>query len=73
APPAAAPAPRAATESRQPAPGPEPPPPEPDPAPTPSERVAAQTALDAERTVAILTGMLDDLGADHRPFGRDRS
>lgn len=39
-----------------PAPGPEPPPPEPDPAPT----------LDAAGTEAILSEILDDLGAHHR-------
>jgi hypothetical protein len=46
---------------------PTPPGPEPDPAPMPP-----QIRLDPERTVAILTEVLDDLGGAHRrPFARD--
>jgi hypothetical protein len=49
-----------------PAPDPTPPidpvPPAPDPTPPPS------IELDPERTAAILTGMLDELGAAHRRF-----
>ncbi len=51
-----------------PAPDPVPPTPAPQPPPPPQIR-----ALDAERTVAILTEVLDDLGsAHHRPFSRDQ-
>jgi hypothetical protein len=52
-----------------PAPDPVPPAPEPDPAPPPSiEEIAPPPAatLGPDRTVAILTGMLDDLGSAHR-------
>jgi hypothetical protein len=46
---------------------PTPPAPGPDPAPLPP-----QIELDPDRTVAILTEVLDDLGAaHHRPFSRD--
>jgi hypothetical protein len=46
---------------------PTPPGPEPDPAPMPP-----QIRLDPQRTVAILTEVLDDLGGAHRrPFARD--
>lgn len=62
----------------QPAPGPEPTPPDPDPAPTlatpePRPAPAAVVApLDTLATTAILTDVLDDLGAaHHRPFSRD--
>jgi hypothetical protein len=60
-----------------PAPGPGPiPPPAPDPvppAPAPEPPAPPQIeVLDADRTVAILTEVLDDLGAaHHRPFSRD--
>ena len=60
-----------------PAPGPDPTPgpggPNPGPAPTPPPQIRApQPALDPDRTVAILTEVLDDLGAaHHRPFSRD--
>ncbi len=51
-----------------PAPDPVPPTPAPEPPPPPQIR-----ALDPERTVAILTEVLDDLGsAHHRPFSRDQ-
>jgi hypothetical protein len=66
--------PPAAPEPSQPALGPEPTPPEPDPAPTlPTPAVPpADAGLDTERTVAILTEVLDDLGAaHHRPYSRD--
>jgi hypothetical protein len=47
----------------------EPRPPAPGPAPAASER--GRDALDTERAEAILTGVLDDLGAArHRPFSR---
>ncbi len=50
-----------------PAPDPVPPTPAPQPPPPPQIEV-----LDPERTVAILTEVLDDLGAaHHRPFSRD--
>jgi len=76
---AASPTPPSATpEPSPPALGPEPSAPQPDPAPTLPKPAAAavRTAaaeLDSERTVAILTEVLDDLGADHhRPlFSRD--
>jgi hypothetical protein len=64
-------------ESRPPALGPEPLPPDPDPAPTPAPPapVAKQSpapALDTPRTEAILSDVLDGLGAaHHRPFSRD--
>jgi hypothetical protein len=70
----------AAPDLGPPAPGPEPTPPEPDPAPTAARPAAAPApaavtpapTLDRERTVAILTEVLDDLGAaHHRPFSRD--
>ncbi len=52
-----------------PAPDPVPPTPTPDPGPPPQIRAPT---LDGERTVAILTEVLDDLGAaHHRPFSRD--
>ncbi|MBA3328107.1 MAG: hypothetical protein H0T43_07380 [Solirubrobacterales bacterium] len=57
-----------------PLPDPPAPPAEPDPAP-PTIHVppaaGAPAPLDPERTVAILTDVLDDLGAaHHRPFSR---
>lgn len=59
------------SDLRPPAPGPEPMPPDPDPAPTASEPIA-EPPLGADRTVAVLTDVLDDLGAaHHRPFSRD--
>jgi hypothetical protein len=52
-----------------PVPDPAPPTPAPDPTPPPQIRAAA---LDPSRTTAILTEVLDDLGAaHHRPFSRD--
>jgi hypothetical protein len=56
-------------------PGPDPVPPAPEPDPTPPSIEApdpppAAAELDPERTVAILTQMLDDLGADHRRLTR---
>jgi hypothetical protein len=64
-----------APDPSPPALGPEPTPPELDPAPTlPTPAVAspADAGLDTERTVEILTEVLDDLGAaHHRPFSRD--
>jgi hypothetical protein len=67
--------PPAAPEPSPPALGPEPTPPEPDPAPTlptPAAAPASDAGLDTERTIAILTEVLDDLGAaHHRPFSRD--
>jgi hypothetical protein len=67
--------PPAAPDPSPPALGPEPTPPEPDPAPTlPTVAAAppAEAGLDTEQTVAILTEVLDDLGAaHHRPFSRD--
>jgi len=52
-----------------PAPAPTPPPPAPAPTPPPQIRTPA---LDGDRTVAILSEVLDDLGgAHHRPFSRD--
>lgn len=72
---AAAPAPGAApADPGPPALGPEPPPPAPDPAPTARAAAAPQLAaeLGSERTAAILTDVLDGLGAaHHRPFSRD--
>jgi hypothetical protein len=62
-----------------PVPGPEPTPPPsptppidpPPPVPEPVPQIRA-TELDGDRTVAILTEVLDDLGAaHHRPFSRD--
>jgi len=57
-----------------PVPDPVPPEPTPDPTPPPSIDVPvpppAAAELDPERTVAILTQMLDDLGADHRRIAR---
>ncbi|MGI9100749.1 MAG: hypothetical protein ACR2H2_20060 [Solirubrobacteraceae bacterium] len=57
-----------------PVPDPVPPEPTPDPTPPPSidvpEPPPAAAELDPERTVAILTQMLDDLGADHRRISR---
>lgn len=54
--------------SVQTAPGPDPTPPGPVPAPTPP----AAAAADDGRTAAILSDVLDDLGAaHHRPFSRD--
>jgi hypothetical protein len=53
-----------------PAPAPDPVPPTPAPDPVPPQIRAP--AIDGERTVAILTEVLDDLGAaHHRPFSRD--
>ena len=53
-----------------PPPGPDPVPPTPAPGPPPPPQIRA---LDPERTVAILTEVLDDLGsAHHRPFSRDQ-
>jgi hypothetical protein len=50
-------------------PAPDPVPPTPAPQPPPPPQIKA---LDTERTVAILTDVLDDLGAaHHRPFSRD--
>ena len=50
-----------------PAPDPVPPTPSPQPPPPPQIKI-----LDPDRTVAILTEVLDDLGAaHHRPFSRD--
>ena len=76
--PAEAPAPVAAGhDPGPPAPGLGPPPPGPDPAPTPTAALAPPEVcpaptLDPVRTAAILTEVLDDLGADHhRPFSRD--
>ncbi|MEA2221912.1 MAG: hypothetical protein QOH83_288 [Solirubrobacteraceae bacterium] len=66
--------PPAAPEPSPPALGPEPTPPEPDPAPTLRTPAVppADAGLDTERTVAILTEVLDDLGAaHHRPYSRD--
>lgn len=57
-----------------PTPGPAPPPaPDPvPPTPTPEPPAPQIEALDPDRTVAILTEVLDDLGAaHHRPFSRD--
>ncbi|CAN5582241.1 hypothetical protein BH20ACT17_BH20ACT17_10450 [soil metagenome] len=57
--------------SPPPAPDPMPPGPGPDPVPPPSIEMPAALALDPDRTVAILTEVLDDLGAaHHRPFSR---
>jgi len=59
-------------EPGEPAPDPQPRPldPEPDPDEAP-EPAPAATALDGDRATAILTGVLDDLGAaHHRPFSR---
>jgi hypothetical protein len=75
---AAQPAP-APPEPRPPALGPEPLPPDPDPAPTPAPPATAPAAarspapaLDTPRTQAILSDVLDGLGAaHHRPFSRD--
>jgi len=57
-----------------PVPDPLPPPPAPDPAPPSIERPPEPppvVALDTDRTVAILSEVLDDLGAaHHRPFSR---
>jgi hypothetical protein len=60
-----------------PAPDSEPPPveePEPDPEPAPVEEPplpAAEEPFDGDRAVAVLTGVLDNLGAaHHRPFSR---
>jgi len=69
----------AATDPGPPPPDPEPMPPDPDPAPTlihpapdPDPDPAPEPGLDRDRTVAILTEVLDDLGAaHHRPFSRD--
>jgi hypothetical protein len=44
----------------------------PTPAPDPVPPQIRAPAIDGERTVAILTEVLDDLGAaHHRPFSRD--
>jgi hypothetical protein len=57
-----------------PVPDPVPPAPDPEPTPPPSidvpEPPPAAAELDPERTVAILTQVLDDLGADHRRISR---
>lgn len=57
------------------APPPPPPAPAPEPEPAPPAPVVEQPArprLDGERTTAILSEVLDDLGAaHHRPFSRD--
>jgi hypothetical protein len=54
-----------------PAPAPEPAPPVPTAAPAPAASERGRDALDTERAEAILTGVLDDLGAArHRPFSR---
>ena len=63
-------------EPLAPAPEPEPvaiaePEPDPEPEPEPEPVAPALPALDGERARAILTGVLDDLGAaHHRPFSR---
>jgi hypothetical protein len=72
-PPVPAPDPSPPTPAPQPAPipppAPDPVPPTPAPQPPPPPQIRA---LDSERTVAILTEVLDDLGAaHHRPFSRD--
>jgi hypothetical protein len=72
-PPAPGPGPSPPTPTPQPAPipppAPDPVPPTPVPQPPPPPQIKA---LDSERTVAILTEVLDDLGAaHHRPFSRD--
>jgi hypothetical protein len=72
-PPAPGPAPVPPTPSPQPGPipppAPDPVPPTPVPQPPPPPQIKA---LDPARTVAILTEVLDDLGAaHHRPFSRD--
>ena len=37
----------------------------------PRSKIPAKPALDDEQTLAVLTGVLDDLGAaHHRPFSR---
>jgi hypothetical protein len=71
-PPAPGPAPSPPTPTPQPGPtppAPDPVPPTPVPQPPPPPQIKA---LDCARTVAILTEVLDDLGAaHHRPFSRD--
>ncbi len=52
--------------ARTPAPGPAPT--RPDPTPAPARSTPPDAALGPRRTTAILTAVLDDLGADHRPL-----
>lgn len=71
-PPTPAPDPTPPAPSPTPPPAPDPVPPAPAPAPDPMPPQIRAPAMDPERTVAILTEVLDDLGAaHHRPFSRD--